>query len=92
VSKHHVIPRLKPGGRKTLKDGIESQGVNLLFHNLIILPKKGYEQFTNKKNSREPLRPILEEKSPVLASISLSLLFVWFFHKNDHTRGTETAE
>ncbi len=46
---HHVIPRLKPGGRKTLQDGFETQGALLLFHNLIVLPKKGYEEFAQKK-------------------------------------------
>lgn len=46
---HHVIPRLKPGGRKTLTDGLETQGRILLFHNLIVLPKKGYELLANKK-------------------------------------------
>jgi len=55
VSKHHVIPRLKPDGRKTLKDGLETQGVNLLFHNLTVLPKKDYVLFVNKKFSGEPL-------------------------------------
>jgi hypothetical protein len=30
--RHHVIPRLKPGGRKTLRDGLEAQGTFLLFH------------------------------------------------------------
>jgi hypothetical protein len=48
VSKHHVFPRLKPGGRKTLADGFETQGGNLLFHNLTILPKKEHEVFAKK--------------------------------------------
>ena len=34
VSLHQVIPRLKPGGRKKLRDGLEAQGTILLFrHN-----------------------------------------------------------
>jgi hypothetical protein len=31
VSLHQVIPRLKPGGRKKLRDGLEAQDTILLF-------------------------------------------------------------
>jgi len=31
---HHVIPRLKPGGRKKLPHGLEAQGGNLLFRHV----------------------------------------------------------
>jgi len=31
VSVYQVVPRLKPGGRKTLKSGLEAQGTYLLF-------------------------------------------------------------
>jgi hypothetical protein len=63
VSKHHVFPRLKPGGRKTLKDGLKAQGYYLLFHNLIVLPKKSYKQFADKKFSRGPFRFMQKEKT-----------------------------
>jgi hypothetical protein len=62
VSKHHVIPRLKPGGRKTLKDGLETQGLILLFHNLIVLPDKGYSQFTNNNFFQGAASIMPEEK------------------------------
>jgi hypothetical protein len=32
--KCQVVPRLKPGGRKTLKYGLKAQGTSLLFHQL----------------------------------------------------------
>lgn len=85
MSKHHVFPRLKPGGRKTLKDGLKAQGYYLLFHNLIVLPKKSYKQFTDKKFSRGRFNSCRRVKhrhwlrSPII-------VFCMVNHKNDHTR------
>jgi len=40
VSLYHVIPRLKPGGRKNLPHGLQAQGTNLLFRHFDSLTDK----------------------------------------------------
>jgi hypothetical protein len=83
VFKHHVIPRLKPGGRKTLKDGFETQGVNLLFPKLDSFTEKKQQKIcTQKKFAEWPLRLLPEGKTPVSASIFPSLFLYCFFIKN----------
>lgn len=77
MSKHHVIPRLKPGGRKTLKDGLITQGVTLLFHNLIVLPKKAMNYLQIKKIPGATAIHAVDENTDIGLDLPRFIL-VWF--------------